>query len=211
MPANIEGKIIKITGPLAVASGMTGAKMFDMVRVGDQGLIGEIIQLRGDTAYVQVYEDTSGVGPGEPVVSTGAPLSVELAPGMIGNFFDGIQRPLEGIADASGSAFIARGINVRAVDTTKKWTFVPTVKDGAEVSSGDIIGEVKETELIVHKILVPYGKKGTIKKISKGDFTVEETVAVLKTDDGDVNHDAPEMARARPAPRPQGTPARIQM
>lgn len=212
MPAQIEGKIIKITGPLAVAGGMTGAKMYDMVRVGKLGLIGEIIQLRGDTAYVQVYEDTSFVGPGEPVVSTGAPLSVELAPGMIGNFFDGIQRPLEGIADASGSAFIARGIDVRAVDASKKWKFVPTVKDGDEVSSGDVIGEVAETDLIVHKIMVPYGMKGKISRIAKGEFTIEETVAVLKTDDGDANLTMTQKWPVRiPRPVRKKLPPRIQM
>ncbi len=181
----VQGTIIKVTGPLVIASGMEGAKMFDMVKVSNEGLIGEIIQLKGDQAYVQVYEDTSGIGPGEPVISTGAPLSVELGPGLIGNFFDGIQRPLEGIAKASGSAFIARGIDVRALDNTIKWEFIPKVKDGDIVDSGDIIGEVPETSLITHKILTPYGKKGKISKIKAGNFTIDDTIAVLTTDEGE--------------------------
>lgn len=180
----IEGTITKVSGPLVVANGMTGAKMFDMVKVADLGLIGEIIKLHGDDAFVQVYEDTSGIGPGEPVVSTGAPLSVELGPGLLGKFFDGIQRPLEGISEASGSAFIARGISVRALDNTKKWDFTPTVKEGDAVQSGDFIGDVVETQLIITRILVPYGIAGTIVKINKGSFTVDDTVAVVKTDDG---------------------------
>ena len=181
----VKGTIIKVTGPLVIADGMSGAKMFDMVRVADQGLIGEIIQLKGDQAYVQVYEDTSGIGPGEPVVSTEAPLSVELGPGLLGNFFDGIQRPLEGIAEASGSAFIARGINVSPLDKSVKWEFVPTVKAGDKVEGGDVIGEVQETELIKLRILVPVGKKGEIVKINSGKFTVDETVAVLKAENGE--------------------------
>jgi V/A-type H+-transporting ATPase subunit A len=181
---DIQGKIIKVTGPLVIANGMTGAKMFDMVKVGDLGLIGEIIQLRNDQAYVQVYEDTSGIGPGEPVISTGAPLSVELGPGLLGNFFDGIQRPLEGISKASGSAFIARGIDVRALDNTIKWDFIPTVKPGDRVENGDVIGEVKETDLITTRIMVPYGLSGTITKIEKGSYTIDDKVAVLKADDG---------------------------
>ncbi len=176
----LTGKIVKVTGPLVVADGMKGAKMFDMVRTGDKGLIGEIIELSGDQAYIQVYEDTSGVGPGEPVVSTDLPLSVELGPGLIGQFFDGIQRPLEGIAKASGSAFIARGINVRAIDGTKKWDFEPVAKEGDAVAAGDVIGEVQESVLIRHRILVPNGVSGKIAKIRKGSFTVDDTVAVVK-------------------------------
>ena len=180
----IEGRIIKVTGPLVVADSMTGAKMFDMVKVGDLKLIGEIIQLRADTAFVQVYEDTSGIGPGEPVVSTGAPLSVELGPGLIGSFYDGIQRPLQAIAAASKSAFIARGIDVRALDAKKKWEFKATVKVGDKVVAGDIIGEVKETALIVTKIFVSYGLEGTIKTIQNGSFTIDETVGVMTDKSG---------------------------
>lgn len=180
----VQGTITKVTGPLVIASGMGGAKMFDMVKVSNEGLIGEIIQLRGDQAYVQVYEDTSGIGPGEPVISTGAPLSVELGPGLIGNFFDGIQRPLEGIAKASGSAFIARGIDVRALDKDKKWEFKPLVQTGDPVGPGDILGEVPETSLVAHRILTPVGVTGTVTKIKSGNFTIDETVAVITDSQG---------------------------
>lgn len=183
----IQGKIIKIAGPLVIADGMTGAKMYDMVKVSELGLIGEIIQLRNDQAFIQVYEDTSGIGPGEPVVSTGAPLSVELGPGMIGNFFDGIQRPLSGISEASGSAFIARGIEVRAIDEKRKWEFLPTVKTGDSVVAGDVIGTVPETELITHKIIVPVGVNGTVKKIERGSYTIDHVIAVI-TDSEGVDH-----------------------
>ena len=174
-----QGQIVKVTGPLVIASGMTGTKMFDMVKVGDLQLIGEIIRLDGDNAYVQVYEETSGVGPGEPVVSTEKPLSVELGPGLIGNFFDGIQRPLEAIEKASGSIYIARGIDVPALDYAKKWDFTATVKSGDSVEAGDIIGTVQETELIQSRTLVPHGVKGTIKSIQSGSFNVTEVVAVV--------------------------------
>jgi V/A-type H+-transporting ATPase subunit A len=209
----IQGKIIKVSGPLVVADGMTGAKMFDMVKVSNEGLIGEIIQLKGDTAFVQVYEDTSGIGPGEPVISTDAPLSVELGPGLIGNFFDGIQRPLSGIAEASGSAFIARGIEVRALNAKKKWDFKPVVKEGDEVESGDIIGEVPESELISTKILVPYGVKGKVAKINKGSFTIDDVVAVLKGDDGkEINLTMTHKWPVRvPRPVKKKLPPRVQM
>lgn len=183
----IQGKIIKIAGPLVIAEGMSGAKMFDMVKVSNLNLIGEIIQLHGDEAYIQVYEETSGIGVGEPVTSTGAPLSVELGPGMIGNFFDGIQRPLSGIAEASGSAFIARGIDVRAVPADKKWDFTAKISKGDTISSGDVIGTVPESELVTHKILTPYGVEGTVKEIKSGSFTIDETVCVVETADGEKN------------------------
>lgn len=179
----IEGKIIKVSGPLVVSDGMAGAKMFDMVRVGDKELIGEIIELRGSKASIQVYEETSGIGVGEKVVSTGEPLVVELGPGMMENFYDGIQRPLDKLAEASG-AFISRGLLIPGLDRKRKWDFTPVVKEGDSVSAGDIIGEVQETTLVSHKIMVPHGLKGKIQSIKKGSFTVEETVAVLKTDDG---------------------------
>lgn len=174
-----QGQIIKVTGPLIVASGMTGTKMYDMVKVGDLQLIGEIIRLDGDKAFIQVYEETSGVGPGEPVISTGKPLSLELGPGLIGNFFDGIQRPLEAIEKASNSIFIARGIDVAALDHSKKWDFVATAKIGDEVEAGDILGTVQETELIQTKILVPYGVKGILKSLSAGSFTVTEVIGII--------------------------------
>ncbi|NLV82549.1 MAG: V-type ATP synthase subunit A [Synergistaceae bacterium] len=178
-PNAITGFIAKISGPLVIAKGMAGACMFDVVRVGKSGLVGEIIELKDDTASVQVYEETSGLAPGEPVVSTGEPLSVELAPGLIEEFFDGIQRPLEAIQKAANSPYILRGINVPAVSRTKKWDFVPCEEVGTEVNSGDIIGSVAETELVDHKIMIPYGLEGKIKSINAGSFTVEEVVAVV--------------------------------
>lgn len=178
-PNAIAGFIAKISGPLVIAKGMAGACMFDVVRVGNAGLVGEIIELKDDTASVQVYEETSGLRPGEPVVSTGEPLSVELAPGLIEEFFDGIQRPLESIERTAESPYILRGISVPAVSRTKKWTFVPSVEAGAEVSPGDFLGSVQETVLVDHKVMVPHGLKGTVREIRQGEFTVEETVAVI--------------------------------
>ncbi len=178
-PNAIAGFIAKISGPLVIAKGMAGACMFDVVRVGDAGLVGEIIELKDDTASVQVYEETSGLKPGEPVVSTGEPLSVELAPGLIEEFFDGIQRPLESIEKTANSPYILRGISVPAVSRTKKWGFVPCVEAGAEVAAGDFLGSVQETVLVDHKVMVPHGVKGKVKEIKQGDFTVEETIAVI--------------------------------
>lgn len=175
----ITGFIAKISGPLVVAKDMAGASMFDVVKVGHAGLVGEIIELRDDTASVQVYEETSGLMPGEPVVSTGEPLSVELGPGLIEEFFDGIQRPLESIEKAADSPYILRGISVPAISRTKKWDFAPSVAAGAEVSPGDVLGIVKETILVEHKIMVPNGIEGTVKEIKGGSFTVEEVVAVV--------------------------------
>ncbi len=176
---SVKGKISKISGPLVVASGMTGAGMYDVVRVGNLGLVGEIIELKGDLAYVQVYEETSGLMPGEPVVSTGAPLSVELGPGMIEQFYDGVQRPLNAIEEKAKSPFISRGINVPAVDRTRKWGFTPKVKKGDFVAQGDVLGIVQETILVEHRVMVPPGVEGTVEEICEGEFTVEETVAVL--------------------------------
>ncbi len=174
-----KGKIVKISGPLVVASGMEEANMFDVVLVGEQGLIGEIIEMRGDRASIQVYEETAGIGPGAPVVSTGAPLSVELGPGLVETIYDGIQRPLEGMVELAGSN-ITRGIKVPPLNRTKKWEFVPTVKVGDEVEAGDIIGTVQETAVVSHKIMVPYGVAGKIVDIKAGEFTVEETVAKVE-------------------------------
>lgn len=179
-PNAIAGFIAKISGPLVIADGMAGACMFDVVRVGKAGLVGEIIELKDDTASVQVYEETSGLAPGEPVVSTGEPLSVELAPGLIEEFFDGIQRPLESIEEAAASPYILRGINVPAVSRTKKWRFEPCVVPGEDVAAGDILGSVKETVLVDHKIMVPHGVKGKVKEIKIGDYTVEDVVAVIE-------------------------------
>jgi len=181
----IKGAIAKISGPLVVAEGMTGASMYDVVRVGELGLVGEIIELKGDLASIQVYEETSGLKPKEPVISTGAPLSVELGPGLIEQFYDGIQRPLALIEQAAKSPFITRGINVPSLSRDKKWHFNPAVEVGTEVAAGDVLGTVKETVLVEHKIMVPPGLKGKVKDIKEGEFTVEETVAVISTENGD--------------------------
>ena len=178
-PNAVTGYIEKISGPLVIAGGMAGACMFDVVNVGHPGLVGEIIELKDDQASVQVYEETSGLAPGEPVVSTGEPLSVELAPGLIEEFFDGIQRPLEAIQEKAQSPYILRGISVPAVSRTRKWNFEPKAQAGDEVGPGDVIGIVKETVLVEHKIMVPHGVAGTVKEIKSGEFTVEETVAVI--------------------------------
>jgi len=181
MAKNIQGTISKISGPLVVAGGMGGASMYDVVRVGKIGLVGEVIELKGESASIQVYEETSGLLPGEPVVGTGAPLSVELGPGLIEQFFDGVQRPLNLIEKAADSPFISRGIDVPALDRKKKWTFEPKIEEGTEVSEGDILGTVQETVLVEHRIMVPPGIRGTVKEIRSGDFTVEETVAVIES------------------------------
>ena len=178
-PNAVTGYIEKISGPLVIAGGMAGACMFDVVKVGHAGLVGEIIELKDDQASVQVYEETSGLAPGEPVVSTGEPLSVELAPGLIEEFFDGIQRPLEAIQEKAQSPYILRGISVPAVSRTRKWNFEPKAQAGDEVGPGDVIGIVKETVLVEHKIMVPHGVAGTVKEIKSGEFTVEETVAII--------------------------------
>ena len=178
-----QGKVVKVSGPLVVASGMETADMYDVVRVGDLGLVGEIIEMRGDQASIQVYEETAGIGPGAPVVSTGAQLSVELGPGLIESIYDGIQRPLAKMYEQQG-ANIERGIQVPALDREKKWTFEPIAAVGEEVEAGDVIGVVQETVVIQQKIMIPYGVKGTILSIKAGDYTVEETVATVQTEDG---------------------------
>lgn len=180
------GKIVKVSGPLIVAEGMADSKMYDVVHVSDKQLIGEIIELRGDRASIQVYEETSGLGPGENVYSTGAPLSVELAPGLIEGIYDGIQRPLAKLREVAGDR-IERGVYVPAVDHDKKWKFEPVVAAGASVESGTVIGVVQENVLITHKIMVPFGVKGVVKEIYSSEFTVDETVAVVETKKGDVN------------------------
>ena len=182
----MSGTILKVSGPLVIAEGMRDANMFDVVRVSEKRLIGEIIEMHGDKASVQVYEETAGLGTGEPVESTGAPLSVELGPGLIGSIFDGIQRPLEKIKELIGNN-LTRGIEVPSLDRKKKWHFVPALKAGDRVVGGDVLGTVQETDAVLHKILVPPTESGVIKSISEGDFTVEETVAVLSSDKGDTN------------------------
>jgi len=176
-----QGKIIRVAGPLVVASGCLGAKMYDMVKIGELGLIGEIIELREDLAFIQVYEDTTGIGPEEPVFLTEQPLSVELGPGLISSIYDGIQRPLDIIRSTEGD-FVTRGIEVPPLDRKKKWEFVPLVKKGQDVKEGDFLGEVQETPLLKHKIMVPVGLSGKIAEIKKGKFLVEEAIAKIQTE-----------------------------
>ena len=178
------GVIKKVAGPLVIAEGMRDANMFDVVRVSKQRLIGEIIEMHGDEASIQVYEETSGLGPGEPVESMEVPMSVELGPGLITSIYDGIQRPLDDIMKVSGNN-LKRGVEVPSLKRDLKWEFVPTAKVGDEVEAGDVIGTVQETVLVQQKIMVPYGVKGTIKEIKAGEFTVEEVVAVVETEKGD--------------------------
>ena len=182
-----SGKIVKVSGPLVVATGLSDANMADVVRVGEQRLIGEILTMNGDSASIQVYEETSGLGPGAAVETTGSPLSVELGPGLIENIYDGIQRPLEGIMKIAGST-ITRGIEVPALDREKKWDFVHTAKPGDKVTGGDVIGTVQETPSVLHKIMIPPRMSGTIESIQSGSFTVLDTVAVLVDDKGE-KHD----------------------
>jgi V/A-type H+-transporting ATPase subunit A len=178
-----EGRIVKVAGPVVVAEDMAGTRMYDVVRVGELNLIGEIVELHGDRASIQVYEETTGMGPGEPVVDTEAPLSVELGPGLIESIYDGIQRPLNSLVDVEGE-FMSRGSALPGLDREKKWHFKPSVSDGTKVAGGDIIGEVQETTLVLHKIMVPLAVEGTIQKIKEGDFTVEETIGLVASSDG---------------------------
>jgi len=177
------GTIIKVSGPLVVAENMRRSRMYDVVYVSDMRLIGEIIELREDRASIQVYEETGGIGPGEPVYGTGEPLSVELGPGLISSIYDGIQRPLDVIAAKTGD-FITRGINVPGLDREKKWHFVPAKKEGDRVQGGDVLGTVQETEVIAHKVMVPHGLTGRIARIQEGEYTVADTVAVVEDDEG---------------------------
>ena len=180
------GKIVKVSGPLVVATGMADANMADVVRVGDQHLIGEILTMTGDAASIQVYEETSGLGPGAEVTTTGSPLSVELGPGLLENIYDGIQRPLESIMAKTGSANITRGIEVAALDRSKQWDFVATAKVGDRVTTGDFLGQVQETPSILHKIMVPAGVTGTVVSITSRKCTVTDTVASIRLADGSV-------------------------
>ena len=178
------GKILKVSGPLVIAEGMRDANMFDVVRVSDKRLIGEIIEMHGDKASVQVYEETSGLGTGEPVVSTGEPMSVELGPGLIGAIFDGIQRPLDDLMRVSGNN-IARGVEVASLKRDKVWKFNPTVEIGDNVVAGDVVGTVQETDVVLHKIMVPYGVEGVVTSIKADEYKVDEVVCVIKTSKGD--------------------------
>ena len=179
-----SGTIKKVAGPLVIAKGMRDANMFDVVRVSDKRLIGEIIEIHGDEASIQVYEETSGLGPGAPVTSTGEPLSVELGPGLIGSIYDGIQRPLDEIRKISGNN-LQRGVEVPALGREAKWEFVPALQPGDPVAAGDVLGTVQETEIVSHKIMAPPGVVGKVKSIQAGGYTVTETVAVIETPDGD--------------------------
>ena len=179
------GTIKKIAGPLVIARGMGGANMFDVVRVSEQRLIGEIIEMHGDEASIQVYEETSGLAPGAPVESTGHPMSVELGPGLIGSIYDGIQRPLDDIMKVTGGNLLSRGVEVPALKREKVWHFVPAKKAGDKVTHGDIIGTVQETQVVSHKILVPQGVEGEITEINEGDYKITDMVAKVKTANGE--------------------------
>ena len=183
--STIVGKSVKVSGPLIIAEGMRNANMFDVVRVGKQRLIGEIIEMHGDRASIQVYEETAGIGRGDDVVSTGAPLSVELGPGLIKNIYDGIQRPLEKLRLLAGANLI-RGVEAPALDRSILWEFSASAKPGDRVGGGSVIGTVRETEIIEHRIMVPPNVSGIITEISSGAFTVEQCVAKLKTDKGEI-------------------------
>lgn len=180
-----EGKIIKVSGPLVMAENMANAKIQDICLVGELGVIGEIIEMRGDVASIQVYEETAGIGPGEPVKSTGEALSVELAPGIVSEMFDGIQRPLDTFMEVTKSNYLARGLQLPALNHEKKWLFEPAAEAGQEVSTGDVIGTVQETEVIVHKIMVPAGISGKLTKVLAGEFTIDEVIYTVETEQGE--------------------------
>ena len=187
------GKVVKVSGPLVVANGLADANVADVVRVGEQGLVGEILNMTGDSASIQVYEETAGLGPGAEVVTTGAPLSVELGPGLLENIYDGIQRPLVKLRELSGQT-LARGVSVPALDREKKWDFTPISEVGFEVSAGDVLGVVQETTALMHRIMVPVGISGVVKQISAGSYTVTDTVAVIEDKKGQL-HDICMMQR----------------
>ena len=178
-----KGRIVKVAGPVVVAENMTGARMYDVVRVGQENIIGEIVELHGDLASIQVYEDTVGIGPGEEVVNTGAPLSVELGPGLTSSIYDGIQRPLDQLVELQGD-YITRGSALPGLKRDVKWQFKPTAQVGQTVTGGDIIGQVQETVLMLHKIMVPQGVSGTLESLKEGEYSVEETIGVVTGQDG---------------------------
>lgn len=187
-----QGTVIKVSGPLVVARGLKGSKMYEMARVGKLGLFGEIIEIRGDRYSIQVYEETEDIAPGEPVIPTGLPLSVELGPGLLRSIYDGVQRPLNVLRVKYGD-FVVRGAESPALDREKKWAFTPAAAVGDEVGPGDVLGTIPETDLILHRVMVPPGVSGTVKSIRAGEFTVEETIAVIASEKGEFN--APLMQR----------------
>ncbi|RLA91593.1 MAG: V-type ATP synthase subunit A, partial [Deltaproteobacteria bacterium] len=178
-----NGIISKIAGPLVIAENMRGCEMYELVKVGEEGLMGETIRLDGDLAYIQVYEDTTGLKPGEPVLRTGAPLSAELGPGIITNFYDGVQRPLDAIRERAGD-YITRGVEVPALDRERQWDFTPTAEEGKQVEGGDVLGTVQESKVITHKIMVPPGVSGKLVEIKGGKHRVIDTIALIETEDG---------------------------
>lgn len=178
-----QGKVVKVSGPLVVADDMQGVQMYELVRVGEQQLIGEVIELHGAAASIQVYEATEGIGPGAPVYATGSPLVVQLGPGLMGSIYDGIQRPLDVLREQTGD-YIARGVQANGVNHERKWHFTPTVEVGTDVQPGDVVGEVQETPIVLHRIMIPIGVAGKIARIEEGDFTVEDVVAQVTTEDG---------------------------
>jgi len=184
MSENGNGKIIKVAGPVVVAEGMMGARMYDVVRVGEENLIGEIVELHGETASIQVYEDTVGIGPGERVINTGAPLSVELGPGLISSIYDGIQRPLDQLYELQGN-FIKRGSAVPGLRRETKWAFKPLIENGTQVSGGDFVGEVQESSLLLHKIMVPQNASGTVEGITEGEYSVDEVIGTVTGENGE--------------------------
>ncbi|MDO8916224.1 MAG: V-type ATP synthase subunit A, partial [Coriobacteriia bacterium] len=175
-----QGTIVKVAGPLVVAEGLGASRMYDLVRVGTQGLMGEIIEMRGDRASIQVYEETEGLGPGDPVEGTGAPLSVELGPGMLEAVYDGVQRPLD-VLEATSGAFLKRGITAPGLDREKRWEFVPVLEVGAAVEAGTIVGTVAENVVVEHRIMVPPGVSGTLEALSSGSYTVTDEIGRVKT------------------------------
>src|SRR5215472_9897235 len=177
------GVVARVSGPVVIAEGLDEAKMYDVVRVGELGLVGEIIKLVGQTATVQVYEDTTGVRPGDPVENTGQALSVELGPGLLTSIYDGVQRPLDVLKKNLGD-FITRGFVAAPLDETKKWEFTPTAKVGSTVTPGTVLGTVQETPLILHKIMVPPGVSGTLEELRAGSYTIRETIGSVKTGAG---------------------------
>lgn len=201
-----EGRLVKVSGPLVIAEGLTNAKMYDMARVGADNLMGEIIEIRRGLASIQVYEETAGIGPEDPVWSSGEPLSVELGPGLIGSIYDGVQRPLDVLQVTSGN-FVKRGIEAPALDRQKKWSFEPSVKTGADVGPGTIVGTVKETPILEHRVMVPPGVSGKIVDIKAGEYTVEEPVAVVETQGGELKRHEIKMLSRWPVrkARPQKT------
>lgn len=180
-----RGRIVRIAGPVVEAEGVSGVKMYEVVRVGELGLIGEVIRVEGDRCTIQVYEETSGLKPGEPVVATGEPLSVELGPGLVGHIFDGVQRPLTRLQLLAGN-FISRGVVVESLDRSRKWFFKPTVRVGDVVGEGDIIGVVQETPMVEHKVMAPIGIKGVVRRVEEGEYRVTDTVVYLETERGEV-------------------------